>query len=106
MDDKEIIKKVIDIIVNHSKPGKTARPAACIDRRWFFTLYKELVESAFTGPDFKMQIPTVARLNKVISELIDDNEEIFSIYGITSLGDSPQYQGKLIKWETANGLYI
>lgn len=105
MDDKEIIKKVIDIIVNHSKPGDL-RPAACIDRRWFFTLYKELVESAYTGPDFKMMAPTVARLNKVISELIDDNEEIFSIYGITSLGDSPQYQGKLIKWETANGLYI
>lgn len=102
MSDKEKIKEIISIIVNGTTryTSYLSHQYFDINNRDFHRLLKLLDLKPARPP-----MPT-RELDKALSRLINENSELFSVYGISSPPrTSPMYLDGFIRYEYETGKY-
>jgi len=111
MDERELIKIIIDTIVNQSVlmgPWPMGVTAFGINRNLLFSTCETLIKYSPERAKFLKKSSTISvpELNATIAELIKDYESTFAMYGITVNNGFPLYNNLYIAWETERGYYI
>lgn len=109
MGERELIKIVIDTIINHSVPltGFGVKTVG-INRNLVFTTCEALIKYSPQTAKFLKNSSTISipALNTAIASLVKDYEPTFAIYGITVGSGFPLYNNLFIAWETERGYFI
>lgn len=106
MGERELIKIVIDTIVNHSVP--LTGFGVKINRNLVFTTCEALIKYSPERAKFLKNLPTISipELNTAIASLVKDYESTFAMYGITVGSGFPLYNNLFIVWETERGYFM
>lgn len=86
---KDMVKKVISTIVNNIRMS---------DSGYYYINYKELAD-IFDAETTRGYEKLTASIDLNLSRIINMRPEIFSLYGITTDGVVPLYNGKVISYD-------
>lgn len=111
MGERELIKIIINTIVNHSVPMtgfSISVKTVGINKDVLLATREALIKysperAKFLKKSLSISIP---ELNTTIGELVKDYEPAFAMYGITTRNGFPLYNDLFIAWETDRGYFI